>query len=439
MSDGDLELAVDGAIGARHVSLETAAGAAALGDQLDAVRQLARDGATPTYYPDLVAALGRGGVDGGAQRYGYLVVSDRRGVLAAAPTAVTGEVLVDLLCGPGLVRAAGDLLRRFSGLATRTLCVGTALDQSGGALIRGGADPAAALAAFDLAVAEVARLRGCRAVLYKDIARDGAAAELLGARRYRSFAALPGARLDLSRFACLGDYLEWIREAASYGDLRRKIRSGGYDSAGLRAHLGNRAAAEIAAGRRRSAMLRDRAGAPGGALSYRAETAVSATDVDQMFELYRLREASARFRWAPLSRLFFDRLAAMPEVRFSVCRDGDRVLGFSSALELGERYVTIRSGVDPALARPLSLPVLMVLRDIETAIERGLSEITLGPTGYALKARFGVEFDATVAMLHLGPLTGLVCRTVDAANRRAGIHELAAIDYRSAFAPRESR
>ena len=430
---------------ARFVSLEDEPVPDALHAQLAA---LAATGDCPAYHPDVVTAMARGGVmEAGAQRYGYLVVSDRGrggggGVLAAAPIVVTSEVLVDLLSGPGLLRRACDVVRRFPRLfGVTTLCVGTALDQAGGALVRPGAVRPAALGLFDEALAWAARVLRCSAVIWKDIATGGELHRQLQVRGYHGFVALPGSGLELAGFSSLHDYLTWIDDVASSGDLRRKIRNAGYDSPGVREHLGRRgdAARQLAAVRRRAAAVR--AGTSLAApLVFESVCAPTAGQLDQMWRLYEAREAQARFRWTRLSRTFFARLAQLPQARFSLCRSGDRLLGFSSAVICGGRFVTLRSGVELDLARRFSIPVLLVLRDIETAIDERCAQITLGPTGYELKARFGVTFTPTVAMTRMSaplaaPLTPLVCRAVDAANRRAGIHELHRVDFRSAWDP----
>lgn len=425
---------------ARFVSLEDEDLPEALRGELAA---LAAAGDSPAYHPDIVTAMARGGVmERDAQRYGYLVVSDRGDgdVLAAAPVVVTSEVLVDLLSGPGLLRRACNVMRRFPRLlGVTTLCVGTALDQAGGALVRPGAARAAALGRFDEALAWAARALRCAAVIWKDIATDGALHRQLLARGYHGFVALPGSVLPLARFSSLHDYLTWLGEVASGGDLRRKIRNAGYDSPGVREHLGRRgdAARQLASLRRRAAAVRagSQLAAP---LVFETVRAPTAGQLDQMWRLYDAREARARFRWTRLSRAFFARLARLPEARFSLCRSGERLLGFSSAVIHGDRFVTLRSGVDLDLARRFSIPVLLVLRDIEAAIDERCAQITLGPTGYELKARFGVTFTPTVAMTRMraplaAPLTPLVCRAVDTANRRAGIHELHRVDFRSAW------
>lgn len=388
--------------------------------------------ATPTYHPDLVEAMARGGVHETCQRYGYLLLSRRGRLVAAAPTVITEEVLVDRLAGPGWLHRACNVMRRFPRLLGMTsLTVGTALDQTGGLL-------GDEVHAFDDAAQRVARDRHCQVVLWKDVP-DAATRSTLAARGYGEFVSLPGSVLDLRRFASLHEYLAWIRGVASEGDLRRKLRNAGYDSPGLRAHLAASTRpvdAELASARRRAASLRARAGIAE-PLVFEAVSRVTPAQLDQMTALYEAREADAQFRWTRFTRAFFERIAALPGARFSLCRAGDRLLGFSSATIIGDRYVTLRSGVDLAVARTFSIPVLLVLRDIETAIAERCSQIMLGPTGYSLKARFGVTFTPNVAMTRLlGPLgvtSGLAGRIVDLANRKAGIHELHRVDYRSAW------
>ena len=416
-------------IGAEHVALDRQVLRPDVREQL---RAWASASSSPSYYPDLVEAMARGGVHEACQRYGYLTLSDARGLVAAAPTVITDEVLVDLLAGPGWLHRACNVMRRFPKLlGMRSMTVGTALDQTGGLL-------GTAIEPFDDAVQRAAREAGCAAVIWKDVP-EGDVRAALRARGYGEFVSLPGSVLDLRRFATLHDYLAWIKTVASEGDLRRKLRNAAYDSRGLRGHLwaNDRCAdTDLAAARKRCAALRAKAGIAE-PIVFETTRTVTRAQLDQMTALYEAREAGARFRWTRFSRAFFERIAAMPEARFSLCRAGERLLGFSSAVIVGDRYVTLRSGVDLAVARTFSVPVLLVLRDIETAIDERCAQITLGPTGYELKARFGVTFSPNVAMTRmLGPLAAastLAGRVVDLANRKAGIHELHRIDYRSAW------
>jgi len=117
---------LDDGVTARYVALDDERAPEGLHAQIAA---LAAASDSPAYHPDIVAAMARGGVmEGDAQRYGYVVVSDRTGVLAAAPIVVTSEVLVDLLSGPGLLHRACNVMRRFPKLlGVTTMCVGTAL------------------------------------------------------------------------------------------------------------------------------------------------------------------------------------------------------------------------------------------------------------------------------------------------------------------------
>jgi hypothetical protein len=409
-----------------------------------AVRELAIASDMPTYVPELAAALADGGVVGSAQRYRYLVVRDASGVVAAAPVVVTDEVLVDLLCGPGLLHTACNVMRRFPRvLGMTTLCVGTALDQAGGVLIRAGAPHA--LARFEEALGWAATQLRAQAVIYKDVAQGGPLHSSLRAQHYGEFVSLPGATLDVSRFTSLHDYLSWLGGVASEGDLRRKLRNAAYDSPGLRDHLARRGGrsvdAQLASARRRFAALAARTGLAATSITVETTTAVDDRQLDQMHALYLAHEATARFRWTQLTRRFFASIAQLPEARFTICRAGDQIVAFSSALVLGDRFVTLRSGVDPRYARAFSLPVLLIVRDIETALELGCRGITLGPTGYELKARFGVSFQPNVALSRMvaAPLARLspwMLRIVDVANRKAGIHQLHETDFRSAWTAR---
>lgn len=376
----------------------------------DELRALATCDA-PTYLPELVEAMARGGVHEACQRYGYLTVFERGRLIGAAPTVITSEVLVDLLAGPGWLHRVCNVLRRLPWLM-KSMTVGTALDQAGGYL-------GTSLDAFDDAVVQVARAEGCQAVIWKDVPANSELRARLAMRGYGEFVSLPGSVLDLSRFSTLADYLAWVKTVASAGDLRRKMAAGGYHGPNPRCTL-LRAKSRIAE-----------------PLVFESVRTVTAAQLDQMTALYEAREAGARFRWTRFTRAFFERVAVLPGARFSLCRAGDRLLGFSSAIIAGDRYVTLRSGVDLDVARTFSIPVLLVLRDIETAIAERCTQITLGPTGYELKARFGVTFAPNVAMTRmLGPLSrasAIAGRIVDAANRKAGIHELHRVDYRSAW------
>jgi hypothetical protein len=410
------------------------------------VRELAIASDMPTYVPELGAALADGGVVGSAQRYRYLVVSDVSGVVAAAPVVVTDEVLVDLLCGPGLLHTACNMMRRFPRvLGMTTLCVGTALDQAGGVLSRPGISREVALARFDDALGWAATQLRAQAVIYKDVAQASTLHGCLRAQHYGEFVSLPGATLDVSRFTSLHDYLSWLGEVASEGDLRRKLRNAAYDSPGLRDHLARRGGrsidAQLGSARRRFAALAARTGLRATSITVETTTTVDDRQLDQMHELYLAHEATARFRWTQLTRRFFASIAQLPEARFTICRAGDQIVAFSSALVLGDRFVTLRSGVDPRYARAFSLPVLLIVRDIETALELGCRGITLGPTGYELKARFGVAFQPNVALSRMvaAPLARLspwMLRIVDVANRKAGIHQLHETDFRSAWTAR---
>lgn len=443
------ETALDGGCRARLVVFDEGDDGADSAGLLATVHALAIDSAMPTYVPAVAAALARGGVyptGDSAQRYRYLVVTDRKGVLAAAPVVATDEVLVDLLCGPGLLHRACNVMRRFPRLlGMTTLCVGTAIDQAGGVLIRPGAPHRVALARFEDALGWAASELHAQAVIWKDVGVESELRRHLRARQYGEFVSLPGATLDLTRFHSLHDYLSWVSRVASEGDLRRKLRNAAYDSPGLRDHLrrrgGRSVEAQLASARRRFAALAARAGLSASRIEVETVHEVTSADLDAMHALYLAHEANARFRWTQLTRAFFAQIAELPEARFTICRAGGRIIAFSSALLLGDRFVTLRSGVDPRYARTFSLPVLLILRDIETAIELGCRAITLGPTGYELKARFGVTFEPTVALSRmvaapLARLSPLMLRLVDVANRKAGIHELHRTDFRTAWTAR---
>jgi hypothetical protein len=419
---------------AEVVLLDEEAVAPGLGGQIDA---LAAGGGPGAYCSQLVAALANGGMapavgvdgEGVAARVGYVLVRRGDEVLAAAPVIVTGDAMSELLVG-------GDALRRGSEargrrrLGARTLVVGSPLAQRGGLLRAVGVELSEVLPAIEEGLEGLAEAHACHAILWKDLAEDPLAGAL-ERRGYAGFVTLPGATIELSRFDhSMVEYLRWIGEVASAGDLLRKAGDGGYVSPGLRAFAGV-AMADWGARAERAR----RRGGVAASLVYATER--EPADMAAMHALYVEQRARARFGWETLGLGFFARSGA----EFATVRAGEKLLGFSSAVQVGDRWISLRSGIAAEAARVFALPTLLVLRDVETALLRGCRAVELGPTSYALKAKFGARFVPTRCFLRLRrPYAGLteqVAGAIDGAHRQAGIGELHAMDHRRSWTRRE--
>jgi hypothetical protein len=421
------------------------AGDAVAAAGLDALADAA---GVPTYAPAFVAALAAGlepGADG-PRPYGWVVLGAGGPARAAAPCFVTSEVPLDVLAPGGRLGRLARAARRLPGPVRRSLVIGTHLTDEGAGLAADARD----LGALVVAGEAVARTAGARAVFWKDVPAGGALEARLAERGYAPFATLPTATVDLGAFRALDDYLGWLAGAASYGDLARKMRDAGYDTPGLREHAarlrarGSRAlladrAAALAHARGRLARL----GLGGPGLAFDVRRRLTGAEAREAHALYRHRLAAARFRWEALAPSFFERLGDVDGAVFSLARFGDKLVGFSASLARRGRFVALRSGVDPGLARPLSLTLLLMLRDVELALDLGCHSLSLGPTSYPTKARLGARFGRTSAMLRLlgplAPLTGPLARAVDREHRAAGVHRLHVTTFRDDWAPRTAR
>ncbi len=412
------------------------AGLAALADACDA----------PAHGPAFVAALAAGLEPSrtGPCPYGWVVLGDAP--RAAAPCFITAEVPLDLLAPDGWLRGFAGAARRLPEALRRSLVIGTHLSDEASALARDAGELAGLVAGAE----GVARAAGARTVFWKDVPAGSRLEALLAARGYASFATLPTARVDLRPFRSLDGYLAWVGGEASYGDLARKMRDAGYDTPGLREHaarlrgLGSRALlADRAAALAHARGRLERLGFGGPGLRFETRSRLDEREAREAHALYRHRLAAAQFRWEALLPSFFERLGAVEGAVFSLARLGDRLVGFSASVAHRDEFVALRSGVEPALARPLSLTLLLMLRDLELALERGCQSLSLGPTSYPTKARLGARFGPTSAMLRLlgplAPLTPLLAAAVDREHRARGIHLLHQSTFRDAWAPQHAR
>lgn len=412
---------------------------------LEGLDALADACGAPTHAPAFVAALASGLEPGagGPCPYGYVVLGEGARPRAAAPCFVTGDVPLDLLAPESWLRLLAGVARRLPRALRRSLVIGTHLTDEGSALARDPRDLGALVEAGE----RVARERGALTVFWKDVPTGGPLEALLAGRGYAPFATLPTSRVDLRPFRTLDDYLGWVGGEASYGDLARKMRDAGYDTEGLREHAarlrarGSRAlladrCAALAHARARLGRL----GFGGPGLSFEVRRRLDAAEAREAHALYRHRLAAAHFRWEALTPSFFERLGEVEGAVFSLARLGGRIVGFSASIARRGLFVALRSGVEPALMRPLSLTLLLMVRDIELALELGCHALSLGPTSYPTKARLGARFGPTSAMLRLlgplAPLSPLLARAVDREHRALGIHTLHQSTFLEAWRPK---
>ncbi|HEU4405826.1 MAG TPA: GNAT family N-acetyltransferase [Polyangiaceae bacterium] len=399
----------------------------------------------PTYAPAFVAALAAG-LEPGAEGpcpYGWVVLGDAARPRAAAPAFVTTEVPLDRLAPASRLRLLAGAARRLPRALRRSLVLGTHLTDEGSALALGPRDLDDLVAAGE----RVARSAGALTVFWKDVPAGSALEARLAARGYAPFCTLPTARVDLRPFRTLDEYLGWVGGEASYGDLARKMRDAGYDTPGLREHaarLRARGSRALLADRRAAlahARARlERLGFRGAPLSFETRRRLDPAEARAAHALYRHRLEAAHFRWEALTPAFFERLGEVEGATFSLARLGDALVGFSASIVRRGLFVALRSGADPALTKPLSLTLLLMLRDLELALELGCHALSLGPTSYPTKARLGARFGPTSAMLRLlgplAPLSPLLARAVDREHRALGIHRLHQSTHLEAWAPK---
>ncbi len=388
--------------------------------------------------PELVAAQAKGGAVTPGDACGWVVACEARAPIAAVPVVCTADPLFELLADHRPLAAVRALLER-TGRRMRALVVGTPLGHRAEPLADGRLAPATAATLLLPELARTARALGAMSIVWKDVRPGDALHAALARAGFHPFVTLASARVRTQGLSSLHDVLARIGAAASLGDLHRKMRDAGYETAGALDHLARVHGPALDDVLARHRERRRRLHGDAQPLRIGLERAPSPALLGELHRLYRARLATAQFRWESLAPSFFAALVRSPRTRLAVARLGDAPVAFSLSLADGDEQICLRSGIEPALARSRSLTVLMMLHDVELAIAEGRRTVELGPTGYGIKSRLAAEFEPTCAMMRLlsplSALTGVVVRSIDDNHRRAGIHRLHHVTPRQSWLP----